>query len=803
VTVSFGRPALFRVLATFVAACLLDVFASQMLFAQSAKAGVRVFPGEYIVTFPKEQRTVRLRYREGARRIARETFLLDIARSARMRDAGSQRVSVPMDPHDTFCKDLISRGEVASCSPNYEVRVDTATAPNDPMISSLWGLSNESGVGAQRAWGVSTGSSDVVVAVIDTGIDYTHPDLRANIWTNPGEIPGNGIDDDGNGYVDDMHGINAMYGATSRGDPMDDNGHGTHVAGTIGAVGDNGRGVVGINHTVKLVGLKFLGASGSGSLSDAITAIDYMIDLKNRGANVRVVNNSWGGGGYAAALAEAIQRAEQAGIVFVAAAGNEGTDNDVEPSYPGNFEFDNIVSVAAIDEEGNLASFSNYGATTVDIAAPGVGIDSTYPGNRYARLSGTSMATPHVTGGLALLFASEPTLTWQEALARLYLSGRERGALYDGARRVPLVRTQRSMDVGRMLFGETAPLPEGGEQEPECGYEMSASNLASDGRLDTSADGQPIVQRSDEGEFYRLDLPFAFPFYNGIVSTLYVSPNGVVYVNPPSTIDFEVGRQAPLQSIAAFHSDMTPLSPAHGVRISRASDRVTILWEEGLFAAQDSQGTVKVRLTLHSSGEIENSIEFVGAEDGVLPRLALGDPFRVPASVPAGLIGISGASLKFSSVLDISESLRSLVSSMDQRLILGASMKPRCKDGVVLTTVNSIRLKKVPSKGPTTTTKVRGTVVGQGSGNVPISVVLNSFQCSGAKAIPLDGGRVTFRAVIPRGPSRFEASSGSARGAVQLRSGQTASGRGRGQGGRVGERMCRSIFRSIRVLPSS
>jgi hypothetical protein len=515
--------------------------------------------------------------------------------------------------------------------------------------------------------------------------------------------------------------------------------------------------------------------------------------------NIRIANNSWGGSGYAAALGEVLERAEDAGILFVAAAGNEGADNDVEPSYPANFEFENVVSVAAVDEAGNLASFSNYGSTTVDIAAPGVGIYSTYPGNRYARLSGTSMAAPHVVGALALLFAAEPQLTPAEALTRLYDSGRERGSLYDGGRREALVRTQRSVDVGRMLFKEISPLAEEGVTGPACVYDLHASNLAFGGRVDTAADRAPIVQQSDEGDFYRLDLPFAFPFYSTTVSTLYVSPNGVVYLNPPTEIDFEAGRQAPMQSIAALHIDMVPLSSRHGVRVFKGSDKVTISWEEGLFATQKIDGVVKVRLTLHESGEVENSVSFEGGEEaGVLRRLALGDPFQLPASRAAALIGISGASTMFASTLDISESLRGLVSSLDQRLVLGVSMKPRCKDVGVRTRVTSVSLKKMPSRRSSNATEVRGTLAGEGSGNVPVSIAVDSFQCLDTKQIRLEDGQVTFRAKIPRGPVRLEASSGSARGRVRLASYQSS--RGSPKDRRVRARVCKAIVRSIRPV---
>lgn len=303
---------------------------------------------------------------------------------------------------------------VAYAEPDYRVTADAT--PNDTSFGSLWGLNNigqsggrsDADVDAPEAWNTSTGSGNFVVGIIDTGIDYNHPDLAANMWTNPGEIAGNGIDDDRNGYVDDLRGYDF---ANNDADPMDDNGHGTHVAGTIGAVGNNGVGVTGVNWRVKMAALKFLDASGSGYTSDAVRALDYAV-----AKGIRVTNNSWGGGGDSSSLRTAIQRAQTAGSIFVAAAGNDGQNTDVTVSYPASYSYDNIVSVAATDRNDALASFSNYGATTVDIAAPGVSILSTTPNNTYSTYNGTSMATPHVTGVVALVWDRNPTWTYRQVI---------------------------------------------------------------------------------------------------------------------------------------------------------------------------------------------------------------------------------------------------------------------------------------------------------------------------------------------------------------------------------------------------
>jgi serine protease len=313
--------------------------------------------------------------------------------------------------------------------PDY--RVSLQQTPNDPDFGNLWGLDNtgqtggtaDADIDAPEAWDVTTGSHDTIVAVIDTGVDYTHPDLAANIWTNQGEIPGNGIDDDGNGYVDDIHGYDFV---NHDGDPMDDHFHGTHVAGTIGAVGDDGQGIAGVNWHVQIMALKFLDASGGGYSSDAIAALNYAV------ANGAVVsNNSWGGGGFSAAFQTAIQNARAKGHIFVAAAGNDGANNDASPFYPASYNVDNVISVAATDQTDSLAYFSNYGTSSVDLAAPGVNIYSTFPTKQtqamlqegfapnYGTISGTSMATPHVTGVVALVRSAHPDWTYDQVIDQI------------------------------------------------------------------------------------------------------------------------------------------------------------------------------------------------------------------------------------------------------------------------------------------------------------------------------------------------------------------------------------------------
>ena len=316
----------------------------------------------------------------------------------------------------------------------------TDTTPNDPRFSSLYGLKNTGKNGgiagadihATQAWDVSTGSRDVVIGIIDTGVDYNHPDIKPNLWTNPGESgldaagkdkSSNGIDDDHNGFVDDWHGWNFVNDTNNA---SDDNEHGTHVAGTIGANGNDGVGVVGVNWKVSMVPLKFLDASGSGSLADATRAIDYASTL-----GLTLTSNSWGGGGFSETMKAAIEGNLKNGVLFIAAAGNDGVDNDSSPHYPASYDLDNVISVAATDNRDSLASFSCYGKTTVHLGAPGVNIISSIPGGGYAALSGTSMATPHVSGAAALIKAVFPEATAADIKARLVNSVDAVAALED------------------------------------------------------------------------------------------------------------------------------------------------------------------------------------------------------------------------------------------------------------------------------------------------------------------------------------------------------------------------------------
>jgi len=295
------------------------------------------------------------------------------------------------------------------------------TTPNDPDYPLLWGLNNtgqtggkpDADIDAPEAWNIQTGDP-IVVGVIDSGVDYNHPDLAGNIWTNLGEIAGDGIDNDSNGYIDDVRGWDFAFNDN---DPMDVDGHGTHVAGTIAATGNNSLGVIGVAwNKAKIMPLRFLDDSGSGATSNAILAIDYATAKR-----VKVTNNSWGGllPIPNKALEDAIKAAGEQGSLFVAAAGNESRNTDLVPAYPASYDLPNIISVAATDHNDKLSYFSNYGANTVDLAAPGSEIYSTTPGGNYDTYSGTSMASPHVAAAVALVWAKDPTLTPAQIKNRL------------------------------------------------------------------------------------------------------------------------------------------------------------------------------------------------------------------------------------------------------------------------------------------------------------------------------------------------------------------------------------------------
>lgn len=333
---------------------------------------------------------------------------------------------------------LLKNPNVEYVEPNWIIKVSDAKTsealePSDDQYKKQWGLKNTGkngglfggvageDINAAGAWTITKGSQDIKIAVIDTGIDYRHPDLKNQMEVNALELNGKaGVDDDGNGYVDDIYGYDF---ANKDGDPMDGHSHGTHCAGVIGASHD-GKGIAGVMGQVKLIGIKFLSDKGSGETIDAISSIEYAI---KRGVNV--MSNSWGGGEYSEALKEAISHANDAGIVFVAAAGNSSSNNDSRPTYPANYDVPNVITVGSYASNGAASSFSNYGVKSVHVFAPGSTILSTIPNGRYGNMSGTSMACPHVAGVVGLVLAQKPTLSPSEVRDILVSSSKQTSKL--------------------------------------------------------------------------------------------------------------------------------------------------------------------------------------------------------------------------------------------------------------------------------------------------------------------------------------------------------------------------------------
>ena len=322
--------------------------------------------------------------------------------------------------------------EVEYAEPNFEISLEEFPSgplvpilPRDPQFNNQWALANSgqrggkqgADISATLAWAMTTGSEKVVVAVLDSGVDYTHEDLMKNMWMRPETM--SPYQDSELGTIDDLNGYNAVDSAS---DPMDENGHGTHCAGIIGAEGENNLGIAGVNWKVQIMPLKFMNAGGFGTTKDAIEAINYVIDRKKAGVNVRVISASWGSTQYSRALEEAIRKAYENDILFVAAAGNSTVNNDRSPHYPSSYNVPNVVSVAALDRHDSLASFSNWGVKSVAVAAPGVDILSTWLGDAYEEKSGTSMATPVVSGVAALVLSQHPQMSVDDLRKRLLAS---------------------------------------------------------------------------------------------------------------------------------------------------------------------------------------------------------------------------------------------------------------------------------------------------------------------------------------------------------------------------------------------
>jgi subtilisin family serine protease len=424
---------------------LLALFATTAAIGAAplcALAAPNAVPGELIV-----------RYKNGvsqSRREQAESAIPSLARVQHLTLIGADHLRVSAISADEALARLRANPDVAYAEPNYYVYAQMI--PNDPSFAQLWGMKNTGQGGgyagadikATLAWDLYTGDPGLRIGVIDTGIDYTHPDLAANVWTNPGETPGNGRDDDGNGYVDDVHGYDFV---NHDGDPMDDGFHGTHVAGTIGAVGNNGVGVTGVAWRCRMVAIKFMDASGVGTEADAIAAIGYSVTV-----GCKLTNNSWGNMSGGQALLDAINAAGAAGQLMVFAAGNNGWNIDAVPFYPPSYVAPNMITVTSTDGRDLRPTLTNYGAATVNLGAPGYSIYSCKPGALYQSLNGTSMAAPHVTGAAALAMGRSPYATISQ-IRQLILASTDPIASMSG-----LTSTGGRLNAYKVLLnGDAAP----------------------------------------------------------------------------------------------------------------------------------------------------------------------------------------------------------------------------------------------------------------------------------------------------------------------------------------------------------
>jgi len=525
-------------------------------------------------------------------------------------------------------RNLRSNRDVEYAEPNYILH--TYATPNDPRFGSLWGMHNtgqtggvvDADIDAPEAWDLQTGGN-VIIAVVDTGVDYNHSDLRDNIWNNSEEIPNNGSDDDGNGFVDDVRGWDF---ANNDNNPMDDNDHGTHLSGSIAASGDNGAGVVGVNWSARIMPLKFMDGTGAGTSADAIAAIEYAV---NNGA--QVINASWGGGPFSSAMLNAISAANDAGVLFVAAAGNESANNDNTPDYPSGYNLPNVISVAATDDADTLAGFSNFGANSVDLGAPGVNILSTVRNNGYASFNGTSMAAPYVAGVAALVVANNPGI----GISAL------RAALLDNTDAVADL-SGRTVTGGRVnafkALGGTTPPP-----TPVVTVTPDNTSVIVSGSVQFSANGgdAPYVWSvadtrvgsiSANGNFTGLAVGITrvnATDANGVRSndaTVSVSNTAVISISP-NTVSLRVGETLTL-SASGGNAPYSWVSNSPGV--------VTIGASSGVLTAQNT-GATTVTVT-DNSGTTANS--------GAITVTAA-PPVTVSVSPNTGSL-VVGATLQFS-----------------------------------------------------------------------------------------------------------------------------------------------------------
>lgn len=608
----------------WLAGCRRAVFAAFLaVFLIPARPGLQAAPA------PDRFRPDRLLIKPGPEEKAANLARFHAAQGARpiRQFPQIERIQVLQLPPGTDVPALVRRyqqsGLVEFAEPDYAV--DLVGAPNDPSFldGSLWHLQNDgqsggtpgADIGAVDAWNTLSTASNVIVAVVDSGIRYTHQDLRPNMWVNPGEIPGNGVDDDGDGFVDDVYGINA---AANNGNPIDVLSHGTQVAGLIGAVGNNGLGVVGVAWRVRLMACRFFDDAGNGFLSDAVQAIDYA-----RAKGAHIINASFVSTANSSALSSAINSCRAAGIIFVAAAGNDTQDNDVTPHYPASYNLDNIVAVAATTRNDLLAGFSDFGATSVDLAAPGEALLTTYNSadDAYKWNSGTSFSAPITAGAFALMRARYPSETYRQLIDRVLaavdplpsLTGRcVTGGRLNLARAlgpslqasftasalaglVPFLVRFTNTSFGTLTnvrwdFGDGTTSAEG---NPTHVYThpgtftatlsvISSGGLCSEATRTVSAvsgyrmtnavfawidpAGLPSLGLTGNGVSAALPLPFPFSFYGGTYTSVYIGANGLMGFESgglSAAANTDLPNAAlPRNSICPFWDDLSPASSA-------------------------------------------------------------------------------------------------------------------------------------------------------------------------------------------------------------------------------------------------
>ncbi len=507
----------------------------------SSRTGTKCAEGEILVKF-KETASVKASVERTSPKVLSGSSHLSSGTQKALNQVGAQvkkaylktgihLLSVPQHlTMEQTIDELYQSGEVEFAEPNYLVHVDRT--PSDPLFSDQWALQNlgpkdssssiktDADIDATEAWQRAINASNTIVVVLDTGVDYTHEDLAANIWTNPGEKDGQtGIDDDHNGYVDDLHGINT---ADSTSDPMDIDGHGTHCAGTIGAAGNNGTGIAGIGWKAQIMPLKFM-THETGYINRAIECINYALAIKEANNYPRMIFNiSWGfEGTFPQSLYNAFVAAQEAGVIMVCSAGNGGKNADVTAHWPSSFNMDNIIRVGASDANDQKASFSNYGITAVDVFAPGVEILSTMPGNTYEKFSGTSAATPFVTGACALLWSLRSDLSWDQIKANL-LNGIENGKT-PGAL-LSKCRTNGRLNLANAMQVKNKNLPGIFSISPSTGQMGDAITLTGWGLtnvyqlqfLNTQFPYQP-TEMSYDGKSLTLQIPEGLPFGVGLL----------------------------------------------------------------------------------------------------------------------------------------------------------------------------------------------------------------------------------------------------------------------------------------------